>query len=92
MTRVYPFKACKLDRSQRLHAIRREGHARGTCYLVYDKQGRVLVLCQRLAIAVDYLNAHAVSDPEDKLSYASIYEIVGKRGGRVDGWHHALSL
>ena len=86
-TRMYPFKTMPLERTQRLHAIAREGHARGKVYLVHDKQGRVLVLCQRLALAVDYLNAHAVTDPEDRLSYASLYEIVGKRGPRMDGWH-----
>ena len=84
---MYPFKALPLQRTQRLHTIGREAHARGKVYLVHDKHKRVLVLCQRLALAVDYLNAHAVTDPEDRLSYASLYEIVGKRGPRVDGWH-----
>ena len=86
--RMYPFKTRTLERTQRLQTIGREGHARGKVYLVHDRQHkRVLVLCQRLALAVDYLNMHAVTDPEDRLSYASLYEIVGKRGGRVDGWH-----
>ena len=51
------------------------------------KQGRVLVLRQRLAIAVDYLDTHAVADAVDQLNYASIYESVGARGVRTDGWH-----
>ena len=85
--RAYPPKVLTLDRSQRLSGVSREGHSRGKAYLVHDKQGRVLVLCQRLAIAVDYLNEHAVTDAEDRLGCASLYEIVGARGGRVDGWH-----
>ena len=84
-SRVYPVKARPLDRSQRLRGIAREGHARGKAYLVHDKQGRVLVLCQRLAIAVDYLNTHAVTDAVDRLSYASIYESVGARGDAAPG-------
>ena len=84
---AYPGKALALDSSQRLHGISREGHSRGNLYLVLDKRGQVLVLCQRLAAAVDYLNEHAVSDAEDRLSYASLHEIVGMRGGRVDGWY-----
>ena len=85
--RAYPSKVLSLDRSQRLRSIEREGHSRGKAYLVHDKQGRVLVLCQRLAIAVDYLNENAVQNAEDRLSYASLYEIVGAKGGRVNGWH-----
>jgi len=55
-------------------------------YIVEDKQSRHLLLGQKLAAIVDFLNSNVVSDKPDQVSIAGLHQIISCRGGRTGGW------
>ena len=64
----------ELTSEERPARMQREIHSRGHVYLVQDKQGRYLVLTQRLNSAAKFLSA--LLKDEAPLSSASLYEAI----------------
>ena len=67
----------ELSSEEQLACVHREIHGRGHAYLVQDKQGRYLVLTQRLNSAAKFLST--LLTDEAPLSSASLYEAINSK-------------
>ena len=60
-----------------LKAVRRERRARREgCYVVQDKLGQYLIVAQKLATIVSFLNSKVAVDAASRVSVTGLYEIV----------------
>ena len=80
-----------LEPHQHIASITKEHHTRRqngelVCYIVEDKQTRHLILGQKLASIVGFLNTHVIEDKPDMVSVTGLHEIISCSGGRTGRW------
>ena len=66
--------------------VKREWHTRKQgCYLLQDKQGKYLIVAQKLRLLASYLNSIA-SDAASRVSVTALHEILNTSDNRVGGF------
>ena len=74
----------------RLSGIRKEWHSRReVLYVVQDKLGNYLFICQSLLPMVNYINENISESSYDRVTLPSFYHMCGRRDDRVGGYTKA---
>ena len=74
----------------RLNGIRKEWHSRReVLYMVEDKFGHYLFICQSLLPMVNYINENIAESSYDRVTLPSFYHMCGRRDDRVGGYTKA---
>ena len=75
-----------LSQSDRVLSVKREWHTRRpSCYIVSDRHGKYLLLCQKLSVLVAFIN-NLAKDAGERVSVSAMHSIANEAGGRTCGY------
>lgn len=80
-----------MEANERIVSIQKEFHVRKrngkyVCYILEDKAKSVILIGQKLSLLTIVVNNDFVSDPSDKVSITGLWQIIGNRSERCNGW------
>lgn len=81
-------KVISVKDSQNLQKVQRERrNRRHVVWIIHDVRSKSLLLCQKLNLAVDFINETLADFDRERVNVAGLFEAAGTSENRVDGHH-----